>query len=72
MSLSKEDLSSVFKVPGKTLKLETRLSNQPINDAITLATRFVLDNTEGVNRVEFKHGSLYYVIAKLNKRRKSV
>ena len=66
--MTKEELSSVFKVPGKTLKLETRLSNQPINDAITLATRFVLDNVEGVNRVEFKHGQLYYVIAKLKDR----
>lgn len=63
-SMDRTDLQTAFKTPGKTLKLQ-KLENFPLNDAITLASRFVRDNNEGIGRVEFRSSGLYYVVAKL-------
>lgn len=61
-------LEAAFDVSQtKTLKLKM-LKDYPLNDAITVATRFIRDNKKGYTRIEFPHDNLYYVVAKLKGR----
>lgn len=56
-------LSEVFQQPAKTLKL-TPKKDIPLQDLVIHARNEVLTNP-AVNRIEFKYGQTYIVVAKL-------
>ena len=62
----KMELPSIFKQPGRTLKLEI---NNPdtvfIGKAVEDALLFLKDNLDKYNRIEFPLNGYYFVVAKL-------
>ena len=62
-SLFPNQLSIVFEVPGKTLKLKVKQGTL-VEDAFKHALVY-LNSQDMYTRIEFKHGTNYIVVAKL-------
>jgi hypothetical protein len=61
------DLRRAFILPKESSTIKLRLREAAtLEEATLLAYRYVMDNTDGITRIEFKYGTRgYIVVAKL-------
>ena len=60
------ELRRSFVLPKETSTMKVKLRDGEVLETATLrAFRYVLDNTDGITRIEFRYGKAYIVVARL-------